>query len=81
MLWLPQVMLSSQTPSNVCTCIYHQNTIIALDALHSYIPGISIYSEDFPATCLIAPDTDSCWYANIRIVGLSMYILSLQMMT
>ena len=62
MLRLPQVMVSFQTQSNVCTCIYHQNTIIALDALHSYIPGISIYSEDFPASCLIAPDTDSCWY-------------------
>ena len=27
MLRPPQVMLSSQTLTNVCTCIYHQNTI------------------------------------------------------
>ena len=61
-LQLPQVMLSSQTPSSVCTCIYYQNTIIVIDALHSYVPEISIYSKDFPAFCLIAPDTVSCWY-------------------
>ena len=62
MLRPPQVMLSSQTPSNVCTCVYHQNTILALDALHSHIADIPIYNKDFPASCLIAPDTDSCWY-------------------
>ena len=58
----PQFMLSSQTPSNVCTCIYHQNTILAVDALYGYIPGIPIYSKDFPATYLIVLDNDSCWY-------------------
>ena len=36
MLCPPQVMLSSQTPTNVCTCTYHENTILTLDALHAY---------------------------------------------
>ena len=62
MLWPPQVMLSFQTQSNICTCIYHQNKILALDALHSYKPEIPIYSNDFLAYRLIALDNDSCWY-------------------
>lgn len=62
MLRPPYVMSSSQTPSNVCTCIFHQNIILALDALHSYIAGIPIYSKDFPASCLIAPNMERCWY-------------------
>ena len=45
MLRPPQLMLGSQTPSNVCTCICHQNTILALDALHSHVPTIPIYSR------------------------------------
>ena len=57
MLQLPQVMLSSQTPFNVCTCIYHQNTILSLDVLHSYIPGIPITAKTYQP-----PDTDICWY-------------------
>ena len=42
-----QVMLSSQTPANVCNCIYHQNVILALDALHAHIPSVPVY-KDFP---------------------------------
>ena len=42
--------------------MYHQNTILALDAFYSYISEIPIYSKDFPLYCLIALDTDSCWY-------------------
>ena len=37
MLCPPQVMLSSQTPTNMCTFIYHQNKILALYALHTYM--------------------------------------------
>ena len=62
MLRPPQVMLSSQTPTNVCTCIYHQNTILALDALHTYMPNIPIYNKDFPSSCLESPDSENCWY-------------------
>ena len=61
MLHPPQVMLSSQTPTNVCTCIYHQNTILALDALHTYMPSIPIYNKDFPLSCLESPDSENCW--------------------
>ena len=64
MLRPPQVMLSSETPSNVHTCIYHQNTILALDALHSHVPIILIYSKEFPASCLVDPTADSCWYGE-----------------
>ena len=35
-----QVLLSSQVPSNVCTCIYHQNMILSLDAIHNYLSTI-----------------------------------------
>ena len=46
----------------MCTCIYHQNTILALDALYSHAPTIPIYSREFPASCLVDPTADSCWY-------------------
>ena len=62
MLCPPQVMLSSQTPTNMCTCIYHQNTILALDALHTYMWNIPIYNKDFPSSCLESPYSESCWY-------------------
>ena len=45
---------------------WENNVICHLSGLvnkvHSYIPGVSIYSKDFPASCLIAPDNDSYWY-------------------
>ena len=62
MLCPPQVMLSSQTPTNVCTCIYHQSTILALDALHTYMPIIPSYNKDSPFSCLESPDSENCWY-------------------
>ena len=43
----PNVLLSSQTPSNVCTC-----------------PGIPVYSTDFPASCMLNPESDLCWFGN-----------------
>lgn len=41
------VLLSTRTPANVCTCIYHQNMFLALDAIHSFIPDIPSYNTDF----------------------------------
>lgn len=58
------VLLSSQTPSNVCTCIYHQNMFLALSAIHGYAPSIPSYSTIFPASCLRDPESDSCWFGN-----------------
>ena len=60
MLRPPQVMLSSQTPTNLCTCVYHQNTILALNPRHTYMPNIPIYNKDFPSSCLESPDSTNC---------------------
>jgi hypothetical protein len=60
----PNVLLSSQTPSNVCTCVYHQNMFLALDAIHSHVPGIPVYSTDFSASCVLNPESDLCWFGN-----------------
>ena len=62
MLRTPQVMLSSQTPTNLCTCVYHQNTILALNPRHTYMPNIPIYNKDFPSSCLESPDSANCRY-------------------
>ena len=62
MLRPQQVKFSSETPANVCTCIYHQNVILALDSLHKYNPTIPIYSKDFSATCLVSAENETCWY-------------------
>ena len=35
----PAVLLSSQTPANVCTCLYHQNMFLALESIHRVIPS------------------------------------------
>ena len=60
----PNVLLSSQTPSNVSTCVYHQNMILALDAIHTHAPGIPVYSTDFSALCVLNPESDLCWFGN-----------------
>ncbi|CAB4004221.1 Hypothetical predicted protein [Paramuricea clavata] len=60
----PNVLLSSQTPSNVCTCVYHQNMFLALGAIHSHVPGIPVYSTDFSASCVLNPESDLCWFGN-----------------
>ena len=60
----PNVLLSSQTPSNVCTCVYHQNMFLALDAINIHVPDIPSYSTDFPASCLLDPGSDLCWFGN-----------------
>ena len=61
-----QVLLSSQVPSNVCTCIYHQNIILSLDAIHNYLPTISTYNKQFSATCIISPEEESCWFNECK---------------
>lgn len=58
------VLLSSQTPSNVCTCIYHQNLFLALHAIHTHAPRIPTYSTNFPASCLRDPESDLCWFGK-----------------
>jgi len=34
------ILLSSQMPSNVCTCVYHENFVMALSALHAAVPSV-----------------------------------------
>ena len=42
------VLLTGQTPQNVCGCIYHSNIILLLEALHKKVPNIiPLYSEEF----------------------------------
>ena len=55
-----QVLLSSQSPSNVCTCIYHQNMILSHDAIHNYLSTIPTYNKKFSVTCIISPEEESC---------------------
>eukprot|EP00112_Aurelia_sp_Birch-Aquarium-sp1_P023526 Seg7039.2 transcript_id=Seg7039.2/GoldUCD/mRNA.D3Y31 product="hypothetical protein" protein_id=Seg7039.2/GoldUCD/D3Y31 len=60
----PNALLSSQTPANVCTCIYHENMILALSAINSHVAEIPPYSKDFSASCLVDPDNDFCWFGK-----------------
>ena len=62
----PNVLLSSQTPANVCTCVYHQNMFLALDAIHCHIPSIPSYNTEFPASCIVDPGSDACWFGECK---------------
>ena len=55
-----QVLISSQGPSNVCTCIYHQNMILSHDAIHNCLSTIPTYNKKFSVTCIISPEEESC---------------------
>ena len=57
------VKFSSETPANMCTCTYHQNVILALDAMRKYVPEIPLYSKSFAEDCLVSSD-EKCWYRN-----------------
>ena len=48
-----QALLSSKVTSNICTCIYHQNIFLSLDATHIYLPTIPTYDREFAAACLV----------------------------
>lgn len=50
------VLLSSQMPSNVCTCVYHENYMMAVSALHAVVPSVPSYSKDFAASCFVNPE-------------------------
>lgn len=55
------VLLSNKLPHNVCLCKYHENFIMALEALHKQVPEIPNYSEDFPSCLLCAKQSTNCW--------------------
>ena len=54
---------SSETPANLCTCIYHQNIVLALDSIHKHVHKIPLYSKTFAEGCLLSAD-EACWYGN-----------------
>ena len=58
------VLLSSQTPSNVCTCVFHQNMLLALEAIHNHISDIPSYTTEFSSSCLLDPESDLCWFGK-----------------
>ena len=64
-----QVLLSSQVPSNACTCIYHQNMILSLDAIHNYLSTIPTYNKEFSGACIILPEEESCWFSECKHDG------------
>ena len=65
----PNVLLSSLTPANLCTCIYHQNMFLALDAIHLLIPSITSYNHELPNSCLIDSANDDCWFGTCKHQG------------
>ena len=64
-----QVLLSSQVPSNACTCIYHQNMILSLDAILNYLSTIPTYNKEFSGACIILPEEESCWFSECKHDG------------
>ena len=64
-----QVLLSSQVPSNACTCIYHQSMILSLDAIHNYLSTIPTYNKEFSGACIILPEEESCWFSECKHDG------------
>ena len=55
------VLYSSKMPHNVCLCKYHENFILAIDALHKKVPDIPKYSEQTPNSLLCDSPTEHCW--------------------
>ena len=60
------VLLSRQTPANLCTCIYHQILILALKKLSVYSANIPVYSNKFADSCLQCPDDPTCWFSKCQ---------------
>lgn len=57
------VLLSCQTPENVCLCKYHENYILAVNALSKNCNDIPGYDKNFlTKTGLCEAPTTSCWY-------------------
>jgi len=65
----PNVLLCSQMPSNVCTCVYHENFFMAVDALHAVVPAVPLYTTALPSSCLLCPDNDACWFSECDHAG------------
>ena len=55
------VLLCSKLPHNVCLCKYHENFILAVDALHKVCPDFPSYSHELPESFLCQPPSRNCW--------------------
>ena len=62
MLCPSHVKFYSQTHANVCTCVYHQNIILALVGMNGYSDSFPIYCSSFPNSCLAEPENEKCWF-------------------
>ena len=50
------VMIQSQTPENVCLCLYHENIRLLLEA----VPNLPKRTGDFVSTIVCDPDNKDC---------------------
>ena len=55
------VQLSNKQPHNVCLCKYHENFILAINALHAHCPNIPNYNYELPGELFSCPSTRDCW--------------------
>ena len=62
MLCPGHMRFSSQTLVNICTCVYHQNSL-ALDAMIGYSDSFAIYCSSLLNSCLAEPENEKCWLA------------------
>lgn len=60
------VLLSSQTPANVCVFIHHENIRLSLDTLSMHTDNIPKYSTEFPSSCLCNPPKEECWFNTCK---------------
>ena len=60
------VLLSRQTPANLCMCIYHQNVILLLKKLSVCSANIPVYSNKFADSRLQCPDDLACWFSECQ---------------
>ena len=58
------VLLSRQTPANLCMCIYHQNVILALKKLSVCSANVPVYANKFADSCLQSPDDPASWFSE-----------------
>ena len=58
------VLLSQQTSTNLCMCIYYQNVILSLKKLFVCSANIPVCSKKFADSCL--PDDPVCWFSECQ---------------
>ena len=56
------VVYSSDLPQYVYTCIYHENFMLILQALHRIDSIYSLYSHDLPNKFVCFQPNDDCWF-------------------